>query len=192
MLEGFGRGVHGGDAVADVAGEVLEGFGGGLQAVDEGVGGLVDELALEIAEGEGGFLQAAAVGSGEVGVQPKCIAFSDGLADVGEGLRDRVVCSVFLHLHSFLYFTYQFSNILDTCEARVLNLTSSPQSSAGTFFSPAAKSAASLAWAFFIERRAETQLLRTDESSSARCSSSTYRRSVSSRAGWPRSTRGPR
>ena len=36
MLEGFGGGVHDGDAGADVAGEVLEGFGGGFEAVEDG------------------------------------------------------------------------------------------------------------------------------------------------------------
>ena len=102
VLEGPGGGVHGGDAGADVAGEVLEGFGGGLQAVEEGFGGGVDELALEVAEGEGGTLQTAAVSICQVRVQPEGIALGYGLADVGEGPLLRmsgVICYVFLHLH---------------------------------------------------------------------------------------------
>ena len=83
MLEGFGRSIHGGNAVADAAGEVLEGFGGGLQAVDEGVGGPFDELALEVAEGQGGGVHVAAVRLGEGGVETEGVAFGQGLADIG-------------------------------------------------------------------------------------------------------------
>ena len=67
-LEYFGRGIHGGNAVTDAAGKVLEGLGGGFEAVEEGFGGLVDELALEVAEGQGGGVHVAAVQLGEGGV----------------------------------------------------------------------------------------------------------------------------
>ena len=79
MLEGPGGGVHGGDAGADVAGEVLEGFGGGLQAVEEGFGGGVDELALEVAEGEDSGVHVPAVCLGEGGVETEGVAL--GYAD---------------------------------------------------------------------------------------------------------------
>ena len=83
MLEGLGGGVHGGDAGADVAGEVLEGFGGGFEAVEEGFGGGVDELALEVAEGEGGGVHVATVCVREGGVETKGVALGQGLTDVG-------------------------------------------------------------------------------------------------------------
>ena len=83
MFEGFGGGIHGGNAGADAAGEVLEGLGGGLQAVDEGVGGPFDELALEVAEGQGGGVHVAAVRLGEGRVETEDVAFGQGLADVG-------------------------------------------------------------------------------------------------------------
>ena len=82
-LEGLGGGVHRGDAGADVAGEVLEGFGGGFEAVEEGFGGGVDELALEVAEGQSGGVHVAAVRLGEGGVETEGVAFGQGLADVG-------------------------------------------------------------------------------------------------------------
>lgn len=102
MLEGLGWGVHDGDAGADVAGEVLEGFGGGFEAVEEGFGGGVDELALEVAEGEGGGVHVAAVLLREGGVETEGIALGNGLTDIGESPLLRmsgVICSVFLHLH---------------------------------------------------------------------------------------------
>lgn len=83
MLEYFGRGIHGGNAVTDAAGEVLEGFGGGFEAVEEGFGGGVDELALEVAEGQGGGVHVAAVRLGEGGVETEGVAFGQGLADIG-------------------------------------------------------------------------------------------------------------
>ena len=87
VLEGPGGGVHGGDAGADVAGEVLEGFGGGFEAVEEGFGGGVDELALEVAEGEGGGVHVAAVCVRKGGVETEGVALGQGLTDVGESLR---------------------------------------------------------------------------------------------------------
>ena len=90
VLEGPGGGVHGGDAGADGAGEVLEGFGGGFEAVEEGFGGGVDELALEVAEGEGGGVHVAAVCLGKGGVETKDVTFGQGLTDIGQGLLFRL------------------------------------------------------------------------------------------------------
>ncbi len=90
MLEGLGGGVHGGDAGADVAGEVLEGFGGGFEAVEDGFGGGVDELALEVAEGEGGGVHVAAVCLGEGRVETEGVALGYGIADIGQGLLFRL------------------------------------------------------------------------------------------------------
>ena len=106
MLEGPGGGVHGGDAGADVAGEVLEGFGGGFEAVEEGFGGGVDELALEVAEGEGGVVHVAAVCLGEGGVETEGVALGYGITDIGQGLLFRLrlpggpIYCAFLHLYS--------------------------------------------------------------------------------------------
>ena len=115
-LEYFGGGIHGGDAGADVAGEVLEGFGGGLQAVEEGFRGGVDELALEVAEGEGGGVHVAAVRLGEGGIETEGVALGQGLTDVSESLKQvrllsgrpgllrrcrryGAICSVLLHYY---------------------------------------------------------------------------------------------
>lgn len=115
-LEYFGGGVHGGYAGTDVAGEILEGFGGGFEAVEEGFGGGVDELALEVAEGEGGGVHVATVCVREGGVETKDVTFGQGLTDVGEGLRQvrllsgrpgllrrgrryGAICSVLLHYY---------------------------------------------------------------------------------------------
>lgn len=90
VLEGLGGGVHGGDAGADVAGEVFKGFGGGLQAVEEGLGGGFDELALEVAEGEDSGVHVPAVCLGEGGVETEGVALGYGIADIGQGLLFRL------------------------------------------------------------------------------------------------------
>ena len=85
MLEGPGGGVHRGDADTDVAGEVLEGLGGVLKAIEEGIGSSIDKLALEVAEGEGGGVHVAAVCLGEGGVETEGVALGYGIADIGQG-----------------------------------------------------------------------------------------------------------